>query len=179
MIRRDELTPIGTIYKPHGINGEVTASFEQDVDPERLRCIVLDRDGIFVPFFITSVRSRGAQSVLLMIDGFSNEKEVAELSNQTIYGVTAELSDAVGNDGDDDEDGFYASDFVGYTIVDETDTVIGEIVALDDRTDNFLFVVETKSGDEVFIPVADEFITDIDTETKTLTMDLPTGLVDL
>jgi 16S rRNA processing protein RimM len=179
MIRRDELTPIGTIYKPHGINGEVTASFGQDVDPESLRCIVLDRDGIFVPFFITSVRSRGAQSVLLMIDGFSNEKEVAELSNQTIYGVTAELGDATGDDDDDDEDGFYASDFVGYTIVDETDTVIGEIVALDDRTDNFLFVVETKSGDEVFIPVADEFITDIDTETKTLTMDLPTGLVDL
>jgi 16S rRNA processing protein RimM len=114
-----------------------------------------------------------------MIDGFSNEKEVAELSNQTIYGVTAELGDATGDDDDDDEDGFYASDFVGYTIVDETDTVIGEIVALDDRTDNFLFVVETKSGDEVIIPVADEFITDIDTETKTLTMDLPTGLVDL
>jgi len=63
MIRRDELTPIGTIYKPHGINGEVTATFEQGVDPESLRCIVLDRDGIFVPFFINSIRSRGSQAV--------------------------------------------------------------------------------------------------------------------
>jgi 16S rRNA processing protein RimM len=181
MIRRDELTPIGTIYKPHGINGEVTATFEQGVDPESLRCIVLDRDGIFVPFFINSIRSRGSQAVLMMIDGFNNEKEVAELSNQTIYGVTAELSDATDDEEFDDEDGdgFYASDFVGYTIVDEDNELIGKIVELDDRTDNFLFVVETKSGDEVFIPVADEFITDIDTDTKTLTMNLPIGLVDL
>jgi 16S rRNA processing protein RimM len=103
------------------------------------------------------------------------------LSNQTIYGVTAELSDATDDEEFDDEDGdgFYASDFVGYTIVDEDNELIGKIVELDDRTDNFLFVVETKSGDEVFIPVADEFITDIDTDTKTLTMNLPIGLVDL
>jgi 16S rRNA processing protein RimM len=181
MIRLNELTPIGTIYKPHGINGEVSASFDTNVNPNALRCIVLDCDGIFVPFFINSIRSRGSQAVLMIIDGFSNEKEVAQLSNKTIYGVTAELEDDDITEDDelDDEDGFYASDFIGYTIIDDKNEIIGKIIAIDDRTDNFLFVVTSRAGNETYIPVADEFITGIDTTAKTLTMDLPIGLIDL
>jgi 16S rRNA processing protein RimM len=182
MIRRDELTAIGTIYKPHGINGEVSASFEANVDPAALRCIVLDCDGIFVPFFLNSVRTKGAQTVLLKIDGFENENDVAQLANQTIYGLTRELADAAYDDDDDETDGdegFYASDFIGYVINDEHGEVIGEIVDLDDRTDNFLFEVKTPKGSTVYIPVADEYITDINEDDRTLEMDLPIGLIEL
>jgi 16S rRNA processing protein RimM len=179
MIRRDELTAIGTIYKPHGINGEVSASF--NVDPAALRCIVLDCDGIFVPFFLNAIRSKGAQTVLIKIDGFENENDVAQLANQTIYGLTRELADAAYDDDEDGEsdEGFYASDFIGYVINDEHGEVIGEIVDLDDRTDNFLFEVKTPKGGTVYIPVADEYITDINEDERTLEMDLPIGLIEL
>jgi 16S rRNA processing protein RimM len=76
MIVRDQLIAVGRFNKAHGVNGEVQATLDIDADLlPRLRCIVTDVDGIYVPFFIASHRSKGAQSVLLTIDGIDNERE--------------------------------------------------------------------------------------------------------
>ena len=49
MITRAEITEIGTFNKPHGIQGEISASFLCDFDEiELLSCIIVDEDGIFV-----------------------------------------------------------------------------------------------------------------------------------
>ena len=38
----------------------------------------------------------------------------------------------------------------------------GKIVDIDDSTDNVLFIVENDNSDDIYIPVADEFVYDID-----------------
>ena len=60
MITPDILTSIGTFFKPHGIKGEISATLDYDIDPSELRCIVLEIDGIIVPFFVDSRRPKGA-----------------------------------------------------------------------------------------------------------------------
>ena len=50
-ITATELTTIGRLLKPHGINGEITMQLVVDVDIQSLKCIFLKLDGIFVPFF--------------------------------------------------------------------------------------------------------------------------------
>ena len=59
MIRRDEVYKIGRIVKPHGLKGEVSFSFSDDIfdrtDSEYLIC---DMDGILVPFFMEEYRFR-------------------------------------------------------------------------------------------------------------------------
>lgn len=54
-----------------------------------------------------------------------------------------------------------------------------KIIDLDDTTDNYLFIIETPDGRNVMVPVADEYVVDIDTENRIITLDLPDGLLDI
>ena len=59
MIRKEEVYKIGIFNKPHGIHGELSFTFMDDifdrVEAEYLICLL---DGIFVPFFIEEYRFR-------------------------------------------------------------------------------------------------------------------------
>lgn len=57
--------------------------------------------------------------------------------------------------------------------------MIGVVSRVDSSTENLLFVVDTPEGDEVFIPVVDDFIQEINDEDKVIKMSLPDGLIDL
>lgn len=175
MILADQLTDIGNFIKPHGINGELSAVIDNGIDIDALRCIVLDIDGIFVPFFIAEHRSRGTEAVLLTIDGITNENQAKTLSGKTIYALTDELPEEFFGE---NEDGFYASDFIGWTI-NENNNAIGKITGIDDTTENVLFIVESPGSKIIYIPVTDEFIDGIDTENRILEMTLPNGICDL
>lgn len=53
MITRGMLTPAGEFNKPHGIKGEISASFDPRVDVGALKCVVAEVNGLFVPFSST------------------------------------------------------------------------------------------------------------------------------
>lgn len=174
MITKDEIIEIGRLNQPHGIKGEINALVYDGVDVGSLSCIVLDIDGINVPFFINGVRKRGSQSYLLTIDGIENEQKAASISNKTLYALR---KDADGFDDNSDGDGFYAEDLIGYEAATVDGTFSGTITDVDDTTENVLFIVTGSDGAEYMIPVADEFITDIDTGSRRIIFDLPEGLV--
>ena len=90
MIKQSELTSIGTFVKPHGIKGELSA--ETDLDSQEisaLKCVVLDMDGIYVPFFVDTVRDKSATTVLLKLDGVDSETEAKEYAGKEIYTPTS------------------------------------------------------------------------------------------
>lgn len=177
MIKQDQLIDIGTFNHPHGINGELSAIIDQGVNLADLRCIVVSMDGIFVPFFISTVRPRGTNSLLLTIDGIRNEKEAATLANKTIYALKEEYTP---DDPDEEEtDGLYASDLIGFRINDLSGQLSGEISGVDDSTENVLFIISDPSGKNLLIPVADEYIESIDIENHTVTFSLPDGFLDI
>ena len=177
MIRPDEITTIGHFAKPHGVNGEINLIVSEPIDIESLSCIVLDIDGINVPFFFSSVRRRGSESYLVKIDGIDTEVAVSQFVNSQVYALTSEV-EAI-TDEDDDADGFYAEDLIGYKVLTDDGRLSGTIDDVDDSTQNLLFIVKTDNGNKVFVPVANEFIADIDIDNATITFDLPDGLVDL
>ncbi len=175
MITPDILTSIGTFFKPHGIKGEISATLDYDIDPSELRCIVLEIDGIFVPFFVDSSRPKGASLWLVKLDGVDSEKSASAFSNHEIYAITAELPEGLVDEG---EDGLYLYDLEGYTLKEDAN-VIGTIDGVDDSTANILLIVKTPAGGTVYVPFAEEFLTDIDKDNHTITMTLPEGLIDL
>lgn len=175
MITPDILTSIGTFFKPHGIKGEISATLDYDIDLSELRCIVLEIDGIFVPFFVDSSRPKGASLWLVKLDGVDSEKSASAFSNHEIYAITAELPEGLVDEG---EDGLYLYDLEGYTLK-EDENVIGTIDGVDDSTANILLIVKTPAGGTVYVPFAEEFLTDIDKDNHTITMTLPEGLIDL
>lgn len=167
------LTPAGEFNKPHGIKGEISASFDPRVDVGALKCVVAEVNGLFVPFFIDAIRSRGADAVLLTIDGITDENEAKLLSRKPLYLLNGDAALAA----DDEDDGFYAEDLVGFNALDEEGAVIGKISGVDDATANVLFVIDRPDGSEALVPVADEFIDGIDPESATITLRLPDGLL--
>ena len=175
MIKRESLIRIGHFVKPHGIKGEITASLDYDIDLLALSYIVVDMDGILVPYFINTERPKSSETVLLSIDGISTEADAKEICGRDYYAGRADLDI---NEGPTDVGG-YLSDFIGFSLLDESQSLIGNITDYDDSTDNILFIIATNSGHTIYIPVAQELIKDINPEQKTITMNLPDGILDL
>ncbi len=176
MILRDQLIAIGRYNKPHGVAGEISASIDVDVEVlKALSCLISDVDGIFVPFFVTNCRPKTAETVLLTIDGFDNENEAAKLVNKDIFALKdeyrreSEIADA---------EGYPLDYFIGFNVTDEDGQIIGEIVAVDEQTENAIFIINRDDA-EILIPAADDFIVEFDTDEKIMVMDLPQGLIDL
>ena len=65
MISLDEIFPIGQINKPHGVNGELSFTFSSDVfDTEEIPYLIMEIEGIPVPFFIEEYRFKPPVSAL-------------------------------------------------------------------------------------------------------------------
>ena len=65
---------------------------------------------------------------------------------------------------------------MGFDIIDaSTAKTVGRIAAVDDSTINILFELE----DGKLIPASEELITDVDKHQKTITIDLPQGILEL
>lgn len=173
MILPDQLIPVGKIIKTHGINGELSATLDSEVDPDSLRCIVLIMEGIPVPFFIEQWRTRGTEAVLMNLEEVDTEDKARLLTGKDIYVFRDDLPER-----EPDESGFYASDLIGWTLIADG-AELGKIISFDDSTINILLIVENAGGKQFYIPVAEEFITSVDSENKTIEMNLPTGLLEI
>ena len=69
MIREEDVYKIGKIGKPHGISGEVTLRFTDDVfDRVDADYLVLMVDGILVPFFMEEYRFRSDEVALIKFE---------------------------------------------------------------------------------------------------------------
>lgn len=176
MISREDIVEMGRYNKPHGINGEISATMLCDLELlDRFKCFVTDVDGIYVPFFVESKRPKNEQTVLLKLDGIDTEEDLRQLVNKEIYVMKSEY-EQLAEELDCDESP--ADLFIGFTVVDvDTDKPVGTITDIDDSTENVLFVAEDEKGREVLIPIADEFVEGIDNDKQKIYMNLPVGLL--
>lgn len=176
MIRPGEIECVGRVNKTHGTQGEMSVSLDDGIEPADLSCIIMDMDGIFVPFFVRSSRPRGNESWLVLIDGIDSEREASDFVGKDLFALRTDL----GDDECEDTDGFYLDDLTGYTLLDTAATIpIGIIEDIEASTDNTLFIVNTCEGNNILIPAAVELIVAIDHDTRQLTMNLPAGLLDM
>lgn len=186
MILPSDIIEIGVFNKTHGINGEISATVHYDgLEPDELRCVIVDVDGIFVPFFIESCRPKGRESWLIRLSDVTDERQATPFVNQTIFALRddPEMQRVLEDEGEEG-DGFYAEDFEGFRVSaiqpDGTSAPLGTIVDLDTSTPNALFIISLDSDPDrtVLVPVAEEFFVDIDIENRNLTLSLPDGLLD-
>lgn len=184
MIKDSEIIEIGRVLKPHGVNGEMVAVLdclpETDLMPEdilsALRCVMFDVDGIKVPFFISEVRPRGPESVLITLDDVNTDSDAMFFKGKEIYALRTELNE---QGLESDEEGNFADSFIGFTLVDaENGKTVGRITDIDCSTANYLFIVSA-ADKEIMVPVADELVTEYDMVKRTISMHLPVGLTEL
>ena len=172
MISFEEVFPIGQIFKPHGINGEMSFSFTSNtLLLDELEFFVLDIEGILVPFFISEYRLKTEETGLLQLDGIDSEESARELSGKKIYILKSYLNKV-------ESDEIELDYFVGFQLKDQQAGIIGTISEIDDSTENALFVIG-KGEDELLIPIGEDYILSIDHDKRILVVDLPEGLLDL
>ena len=169
MIREEEVYKIGRLGKTHGVKGEVSFLFDDDVfDRVDADYLVLMIDGILVPFFMEEYRFRSDTTAIVKFEGIDTQERAKELTGCDVYFPRA-LADS-------DEDSLSWAAIVGYDIADaQTGQSVGKIATIDDSTQNILFELE----DGKLIPASEELITAIDKENRTITIDIPDGLLDL
>ena len=178
MIIPDKLRSIGKFQRTHALQGELNAYLE--VDDEYLLehpWVIVEMEGIPTPFHVESVRPKGATTSLVKLTGVDTETKAKIFVNHEILTDGDNMQDYE----EDDEDGFYASDFTGYLLKDAVEYKnIGVITGVNTASeDNPLFEVTTEGGREVLVPVAQELMREIDPDCKVLSMVIPDGLLDL
>ncbi len=163
IIMLDDYYKIGKIGKPHGINGEVVFMFSDDVfDQTEADHLMLNIDGLLVPFFFEEYRFRTEETALVKFEGVNSKEQAQTITNSEVFFPRQKA----------EESDHYSWDMlVGYSILAGKKN-LGAIDNVDTSTENYLFEIG-----ELLIPVADEWIEDIDHDNRIIKMNLPEGLL--
>ena len=180
MIKPQQVYPIGRIGKPHGVKGEMNFMFDDDVfDTTDSDYIIIETEGILVPFFFEEYRFRNDNTAIIKLEGIDTQEQAREFTNCVVY---FERSVA---ENEEDETSLLSPpssirQIVGFNIVDaQTGKSIGTVKDIDDSTINVLLVIESEDQQQVLIPANEDLIEGIDLQQQTITMRLPEGLLTL
>lgn len=173
MIRRDNVYKIGKLGKPHGVKGEITFAITDDVfDRVDADYLVLDIDGILVPFYLEEYRFKNDDNVLVKFEDIDTQEQVRAYTGCEVY-FPRHLSDS-------DEENMSWAEIIGFQLVDAVSgRVVGTIDHVDDSTLNLLFEITSPEGEALLIPANNDLIEEVDIEKKMIRMAIPKGLLEL
>lgn len=173
MIRQEEVFRIGRIGKPHGVKGETTFMFTDDVfDRVDADYLILQVDGILVPFFMEEYRFRSGDTALMKFEGIDSLEQAKGLTNCEVFFPRALA--------DQHTDEVSWAQLTGLQLMNQqNEQCIGTVIAVDESTENVLLVINDEKGKELLIPAVPSFIKDIDMEERKIWVELPEGLISL
>lgn len=169
MIRSEEVFKIGRLGKTHGVKGEISFQFDDDIfDRVDADYLVIEVDGILVPFFFEEYRFKSDSVAVVKFCDIDTQEQALELTGCDVF-FPRELAAT-------DEENMSWAQIAGYKLFSNADgKEIGEIRSVDDTTLNVLF----EMADGKLIPAAEELITDIDHDKKAIYIDLPEGILEI
>ena len=169
MIKKEDVYKIGRLGKAHGVKGEVSFQFDDDIfDTSDADYLILEIDGILVPFFMEEYRFRNDSLALVKFCHIDTQQRASELTGCDVYFPRSIAEQQA--------EGLSLSSLVGFDLIEANGKEkVGTIAAIDDSTQNILIVLE----DGTLIPASDDLITDIDTQQRQIVMNIPEGLLTL
>lgn len=172
MIKQEDVYRIGRLGKPHGVRGELSFQFDDDIfDRVDADYLIFGIDGILVPFFIEEYRFRSNEICLLKVCDIDSEERARELTGCDVFFPRALAQE--------EEGGASWAEIIGFRVINgASGEVAGTIRSVDDSTINVLFSLDTPQG-QALIPASDDLIVDVDRQAQTITMTIPDGLLDL
>lgn len=174
MIRREEVFPIGKITKQRGIHGEVEMHFDDDAfDRGDAEYLVLQCDGLLVPFFWEEYRFKNDSTLLVTFEGVSTTQDAERIVGSQVFYPHACMHETP-------EDQLPTlGRLCGYSVEDTEGHLIGSITDVDDSSLNLLLTIRTPHGTEVLMPLHEDLIHTFDNKLRRLVMEIPDGILDL
>ncbi len=166
MITRTEVIEIGTLGRPHGKQGEIQCQMANDYwDEAEAEFLLLDIDGILVPFRAEDWRGKGTDVLIFRLRGVDSEEKAARLTGKTAYMLRRDIAEDIATE-------LTWQDLVGYRVEDETGLPVGKVAAVDESTLNTLLELE----DGRLLPVHEDLIHALDTDARRLRIVVPNGI---
>lgn len=165
-----DFVEVGKIVKTHGVNGEVIVELDNPaILEDTTEPVVLEIEGLRVPFFIEQAKAVSAQRARIQFDCTRTEQRAKTLVGCRVF-VSPDLLD------DTDDEFSSPSALVGFNVIDKQHGDIGAIQSIDNLNINPIMVVGDK---ELLIPFHPEFVTKIDFRKRLVKVSIPEGLLNL
>lgn len=163
---------IGEIYREHGVKGYVKVYIYSATD-ENLEAgksyVLQSQDGVLLKTKLEDVSSVG-RYFLLKFDAFKNPEDVQSFRKAGFFVEKSKLTREEGE--------IYDYEWQGLRVLDAKKHEIGVIKQIA-YVPLKQFLVQTASQAEVLIPYNPDWIVAVDLKTKSVTLDLPEGLLGL
>lgn len=172
-MQKEECFYLGKIVKKHSFKGEVVIKLDTDEPDlyENLESVFVDLGNNLIPFFIEKSSLSKSTMFRVKFEDVNTEQDADAIMRAGIYLPLNLLPKLTGNK-------FYYHEVIGFTVIDTNFGEVGEIQSINDTSAQPLFEID-RDGNEVFIPMIDDFIKKIDRDNKIVEVTTPEGLIDL
>ena len=163
-----EKIKVGKIVNAVGLKGEVKvynysdSSEIYEITPE----IYVGKDLLQVE----NVRLQ-KNMVILKLEGINDRNAAEATKGREIFITEDDLPEL-------EEGEFYIRDLIGMTVIEEG-VVLGKVTDVIQNTAQDVFEIERENGKQLLLPRVDEFVLDIDLDTREIKVKLPAGLLEL
>lgn len=165
---------LGIIARKHSYKGEVVIAIDSD-EPD----LYADIDAVFVefnhkliPYFIEKISLHKGNQLRVKFEDLDSEEDIFDLLKRDTFLPLDLLPKLEG-------DKFYYHEVIGFSIIDTTFGEVGTVVSINDSSSQALFVIKSKVGTSVLIPIIDQFIKKVDRENQIITIQTPEGLIQM
>ncbi|MEN8776040.1 MAG: ribosome maturation factor RimM [Polaribacter sp.] len=172
-MRKEDCFYLGKIVTKYSFKGEVVIKLDTD-EPElykNMESVYVEFGSNLVPFFIEKSSLHKGNQLRVQFEDVYSEEEADSILKCGIYLPLDLLPKLEG-------DKFYFHEVIGFKIIDASFGEVGEIVHINDKAAQPLFEIDRK-GKEIFIPMIDDFIKEVDRNNKQIHVETPEGLIDL
>lgn len=176
----------GKFLKPHGLQGELNAVTEYPAEIlEEGFPLIVDMDGIYVPFYVASFRPKNTFGSLIRIDGVDTAEDARKFVNKEFFLRRTDVAAFLQMEVDEIET---EEDFTGYKLYDQNNDYVGRIEYVDYTTANILLHVKPDGAEDdseiIYVPIDDslilaEYIDEENPEENALQVEIPHGVIDL
>ncbi|EPR41674.1 Ribosome maturation factor rimM [Desulfovibrio sp. X2] len=164
---------IGEVVKPHGLRGELCVQWHAE-SPELCddlpRVWLAPAAGRARSFAIASWRMH-QKRLLLTLAGIDGRDQAEAWRGARVYADADDLPSV-------DEGEVYLHELIGLSVQDESGAVLGRLEAVMAEPQE-VWTIRTPSGEEILFPARPEFVSEIDLDAGTVTVNPPPGLLDL
>jgi 16S rRNA processing protein RimM len=160
---------VGFLRRPHGVQGEIVMDLHTDF-PERMKSgRILFVGEEYKSMTLTNVRPHQL-GLLVKFDGIETPEDAGMYRNQWVYIKAKDVPPLP-------EGKIYQYELIGFKVVDENDSPLGELVEILETGANDVYVVKDDSDKEILLPNIPSVVLDLDTDARLMRVHLLEGLV--
>jgi len=162
---------LGRIQKVQGYDGTLSVKLDKDFteDISDMESVFIEYEGKPVPFFISSMEDEGGDIIKLRLEGYDTYDKASMFA-----GCRMSLTSGRRREEEDDNSGI-----TGFTVILSNQSIAGVIEEIIQNPGQDLLRILSPEKKEILVPLHSDLITGINKKKRTLSMDLPEGLLEI